>query len=78
MKIDKLSKGPILDAIKERSGGLKVANDIKDSIVLYLEQKLDEEINCICNWAQKLAKLQGKRTILERDWEFLLEILQEK
>lgn len=78
MKESKLSKGPVLDAIKEKSDGLKVANEIKESIVFYLEQKLDEEIDLICKWAKELANHQGTRTILKRDWEFILRILEEE
>jgi hypothetical protein len=66
-----VSRGPILDYIKEKTDGLNIANELKDQIINFFEEKLREEINNFCDWAQEITELQAKRTIQERDWEFL-------
>ncbi|NHK30723.1 MAG: hypothetical protein FK730_05190 [Asgard group archaeon] len=66
-----VSRGPILDYIKEKTNGLNIANELKDQIIDFFEEKLREEINNFCNWSKEIMDLQGKRTVQERDWEYL-------
>ncbi|NHJ40976.1 MAG: hypothetical protein FK731_13175 [Asgard group archaeon] len=66
-----VSRGPILDYIKEKTNGLNIANELKDKIIDYFEEKLRKEIDNFCKWSVELMELQNKRTIQERDWEFL-------
>jgi hypothetical protein len=70
-KFDLVSRGPILDYIKEYTNGLNIANDLKDQIITYFEDKLQEEINKFCDLAQEVMELTNKRTIQERDWNFI-------
>lgn len=66
-----VSRGPIFDYIKEKTDGLNITNELKDQIIDFFEEKLREEINNFCNWSKEIMELQGKRTIQERDWEYL-------
>ncbi|NHJ47667.1 MAG: hypothetical protein FK733_07760 [Asgard group archaeon] len=75
-KFDLVSRGPILEYIKEYTNGLNIANDLKDQIIQYFEEKLLEEINRFCDLSQEVTDLQGKRTIQERDWKFIRKRLE--
>jgi hypothetical protein len=75
-KFDLVSRGPILEYIKEYTNGLNIANDLKDQIIQYFEEKLQEEINRFCDLSQEVTELQGKRTIQERDWKFIQKRLK--
>ena len=67
-----VAKGPIFDFIKQQTEGINVSNTIKDELVEYLNSKLQEEIELICKWFIDIATLQGKRTIQDREWSFIL------
>ena len=42
----------------------------------YLEEELLKEINAICSLSVDLMDLQGKRTIQQKDWDFILKMLK--
>ena len=73
-----VAKGPIFKVIKQRTEGLNIANDVKDLMVDYFERKMFDEIELICQWALDITLLQGKRTLQERDWEFILKKIDER
>ena len=68
----KLSAGLIIDEIKKQTNGLNLANEVKDRILEYIDNIVDEEISKISNWAKEITELQGKRTIQAKDWDFIL------
>jgi hypothetical protein len=44
----------------------------------YLEEELLKEIKSICSLSIDLMDLQGKRTIQQKDWDFILKILKKE
>ncbi|MBD3193084.1 MAG: hypothetical protein GF308_20780 [Candidatus Heimdallarchaeota archaeon] len=77
MDLVKVPKGAVLDAIKEETGGLKIANEIKEEILEYFQEKLTEEVKRISQWAKDVAELQEKRTIMPKDWDFIMKKIKE-
>ncbi len=73
-----VSKGPVLDRIKEETNGLNITNEIKTQIMDYFESLLSQEIKKMSSLAVDVTELQGKRTIQEKDWLFILKILENK
>ena len=73
-----IAKGPFLDKFKDKTDGLKIANELKDLIIDYFEGFLDNELEKICKWAIDITNLQNKRTLQEKDWEFILSRIIEK
>lgn len=73
-----IAKGPFLDRFKDKTDGLKIANELKDLILDYFEVFLDKELENICKWAIEVTDLQNKRTLQEKDWEFILSKIIKK
>ena len=73
-----VSKGPVLDRIKEETNGLNITNEIKTQIMDYFESLLFQEIKKMSSLAVDVTELQGKRTIQEKDWLFILKMLENK
>ncbi|NHJ03428.1 MAG: hypothetical protein EAX90_01275 [Candidatus Heimdallarchaeota archaeon] len=73
-----IAKGPFLDYFKDKTSGLKIANETKDQIIEYFEAKLELELDRVCSWALEIAKLQGKRTLQDKDWEFIVRRMNSK
>ena len=72
-----IAKGPLFERIKQISGGLNIANEIKDQMFDYFEHRLLEEIKKISSWALEITELQGKRTLQERDWKYIIKKMKE-
>jgi len=68
-----VTKGSILELIKELTDDIKITNEIKDDIVAYLNAKVKRDIRTLCDWFIDVSNLQGKRTIQEKEWEFILK-----
>ncbi|HUT82167.1 MAG TPA: hypothetical protein VMZ29_13275 [Candidatus Bathyarchaeia archaeon] len=66
-----VSKSPIFDYFKKQTNGINVTNEIKDKMIDYLNDKINDEIDLIIIWATEIMDLQNKRTIQEKDWEFI-------
>ena len=73
-----IAKGPFLDYFKDKTNGLKIANETKDQIIEYFEAKLKLELDRVCSWALEIANLQGKRTLQDKDWEFIVRKINSK
>jgi len=73
-----VSKGPIIERIKQETNGLNIANEIKEQIIDYFETLLSDEIKRMSILSIDITDLQGKRTIQEKDWLFIQKILKNK
>ena len=71
-----VAKGPIFKTFKQITDGINISNEIKDQMIDYLEEELLKEIKSICSLSKDLMDVQGKRTIQQKDWEFILKILK--
>ncbi|MHA1210865.1 MAG: hypothetical protein ACTSSH_00240 [Candidatus Heimdallarchaeota archaeon] len=71
-----ISKGPIFSYFKKQTDGLNVSNETKEHIITYLNEKLKSEVDQLCTWALSVSELQGKRTIQDKDWEFIKNKLE--
>ncbi|MBN1328524.1 MAG: hypothetical protein JXA54_03530 [Candidatus Heimdallarchaeota archaeon] len=66
-----VSKSPIFDYFKKQTNGINVTNEIKEEMIDYLNEKINEEIDRIIKFTLEIMELQNKRTIQEKDWEFI-------
>jgi len=66
-----VSKGPIFEYIKKQTDKLNITNEIKDQIIDFFEEQLKKDIDKFCSWALEITELQNKRTLMEKDWDFI-------
>lgn len=71
-----VAKGPTFDTIKRLTEGLNISNEIKEQLIDYFEKKLYAEIELVCKWSLEVTELQGKRTLQEKDWKFILDKIE--
>lgn len=69
-------KGPIFKTFKQITDGINITNEIKDQMIDYLEEELLKEIKLICSLSIDLMDVQGKRTIQQKDWDFILKMIK--
>ena len=74
----KIPIGMLMDALKDETNGLNIANDVKEQIVEYFETIVAEEIKNVSKWAKEVTELQGKRTLQDKDWKFILQKIQKE
>ena len=67
-----LAKHPLINYFKTKTNGLHIANDTKELMIDYLTKFLLVELDQLCSWAVQISELQGKRTIQNKEWEFIL------
>ncbi len=68
-----VAKGPIFELIKELTDDIKITNETRENIIAYLNEHVKKEISVLCEWFLDVSNLQGKRTIQEKEWEFILK-----
>lgn len=71
-----VAKGPIFKTFKQITDGINITNEIKDQMIDYLEEELLKKIKLICSLSVDLMDVQGKRTIQQKDWDFILKMIK--